>query len=89
MSENNENQRTSISNAGSIEEIADYWDSNSLADHWDKTHEVEFEVHAPRRVTLEPDVFARLREQAETSGLSLATLANVWLKERLTENKTA
>ncbi len=89
MSENKDNQRTSISNAGSLEEIADYWDTHSLADHWEKTHEVDFEVRAPRRITLEPDVYARLQEQAETSGVPLATLANLWLKERLGRDQAA
>ena len=90
MSENSDNQRTtSISNAGSIEEIAEYWDNHSLADHWEQTHEVDFEVRAPRRITLEPDVYTRLEEQAKTSGVPLATLANLWLKERLAGDKAA
>jgi hypothetical protein len=55
----NHNQRSSISNARSPEEIGEYWDSHSLADHWDETHEVEFEVRAPHRITLEPEVYAR------------------------------
>jgi len=89
MSKNNHKQRTSISNAGSIEEIAEYWDNHSLTDHWDKTHDVDFEVRTPRRITLEPEVYTRLEEQAKTSGVPLATLANSWLKERLTGDKTA
>jgi hypothetical protein len=89
LSENSDNERTSISKAGSIEEIADYWDNHSLADHWDKTHEVEFEVRAPRRITLEPDVYARLQEQAEISGVPLTTLANLWLSEKLSGDKAA
>ena len=51
-SENNDTQRSNISKGGSLEEIADYWDTHSLADHWEQTHEVEFEVRAPRRITL-------------------------------------
>jgi hypothetical protein len=89
MIENNNDQRSSISNASSPEEIAEYWDSHSLADHWDQTHEADFEVRAPRRITIEPDVYARLQEQAETTGVPLATLANSWLKERLTDDKAA
>jgi hypothetical protein len=83
MSENNDDQRSSISNARSTQEIGEYWDSHSLADHWDQTYEVEFEIRAPHRVTLEPEVYARLEEQAESQGVSLATLANSWLKEKL------
>ena len=37
-------QKSSISKAHTLEEIADYWDSHSLDNHWDQTHEVEFEV---------------------------------------------
>lgn len=42
-----------ISKARTIEEIADFWDTHSLADYWDQTHEVEFEVRVQkeRRVT--------------------------------------
>ena len=89
MSENNDDRRSSISNARSSEEIGEYWDSHSLADHWEQTHEVEFEIRAPHRITLEPEVYARLQEQAETSGVPLAALANSWLKDRLTGDKAA
>lgn len=89
MSENNNNQRSSISNANSREEIGEYWDSHSLADHWDQTHEVEFEIRAPHRITLEPEVYARLEEQAESQGVSLVALANAWLKEKLSGEKAA
>ena len=43
---NDEPQRTSISKARTLEEIADFWDTHSLADYWDQTHEVAFEVSA-------------------------------------------
>lgn len=46
MNENNDDRRTSISNASSSEEIGEYWDSHCLADYWDQTHEVEFEIRA-------------------------------------------
>ncbi len=48
MNRDDYNQRTSISNARSIEEIADYWDTHSFSDHWDQTHEVEFEIREGR-----------------------------------------
>ena len=89
MSENKNDQRSSISNARSPEEIGEYWDSHSLADHWDQTHEVEFEIRAPHRITLDPEIYARLEELAESRGVSLATLANSWLKEKLSGDKAA
>ena len=89
MSEGKNDQRSGISNARSPEEIGEYWDSHSLADHWDQTHEVEFEIRAPHRITLDPEIYVRLEEQAESRGVSLATLANSWLKEKLSGDKAA
>jgi hypothetical protein len=89
MSENNNDQLSSISKVRTSEEIGEYWDSHSLADHWDQTHEVEFEIRAPHRITLDPEVYVRLEEQAERQGVSLATLANSWLKEKLSDDRAA
>jgi len=46
MNKDNKSKQTSISKAGSLEEIAEFWDTHSLADYWDQTHEFEFEVRA-------------------------------------------
>jgi len=66
ISESDDTQLTSISKARTLEEIAEFWDTHSLADYWDETHAVEFEVRAERRrrITLDPDVYARLEAQA-------------------------
>lgn len=55
MVENSPNEKSNISKVRTQEEIADYWDSHSLADHWDQTHEVEFDVRAqrPRRIAID------------------------------------
>ncbi len=85
MSENNAAAMTSISKATTLEEIADFWDAHSLADYWDQTYEVEFEVNAERRrrVTLDPEIYVKLETQARRRGLTLETLVNLWLFERL------
>jgi hypothetical protein len=49
MSEDDEVQGTSITQAHILEEIADFWDVHSLDDYWDQTREVEFEVRAKQR----------------------------------------
>ena len=85
MKENNDTKTSSISKGRSLEEIAEYWDTHSLADHWEQTHEVEFEVRAPRRITLDPKVYEKLQELARIRGVSLAALVNSWLNERLTD----
>jgi len=85
MNKGNDTQLTSISKARTTEEIADFWDTHSLADYWDQTHEVEFEVRIKhrRRVTLTPEVYARVEAQARKSGVLPETLINLWLVERL------
>jgi hypothetical protein len=85
MSDSRHENLTSISEARRMEEIGNFWDEHSLADFWDKTHEVEFEVRAKRRrrVTLEPEVYQRIEEQARARGIAPETLVNVWLVERL------
>lgn len=85
MSENDESQVTSICKARTLEEIAEFWDTHSLADYWDQTHEVEFEVTAKRRrrVTLDPDIYAQLETQAQARGILSETLVNLWLAEKL------
>ena len=89
MKESKDAQVTSISKAQTLEEIADFWDTHSLADYWDQTHEVEFEVRAKRRrrVTLTPEVYEKVEAQARVQGVLPETLVNLWLAERLQEVK--
>jgi hypothetical protein len=69
----------------SVEEAADFWDTHSLADYWDQVHEVEIEVraHRRRRVTLDPDIWDQIVNQARIRGVSPETLVNLWLMERV------
>lgn len=85
MSESKDPQRTSISQAASVGEIGEFWDTHSLADHWDETHEVDIEVRAERRrrITLAPDVYTKIETQARRKGIRPETLVNLWLVERL------
>jgi hypothetical protein len=86
MNENSDTKKSSISKASTPEEISDYWDSHSLADHWEQTHEVEFKVRAqrPLRITVDPQIYEQLKEQARTQGVTPETLVNQWLSEHLT-----
>jgi hypothetical protein len=68
----------------SIEAAGDFWDTHSLSDYWDQTHGVEIEMRARRRrrVTLDPEVWERIVDQARARGVSPETLVNLWLMER-------
>ncbi|MGH9838367.1 MAG: CopG family antitoxin [Blastocatellia bacterium] len=91
MSENSNAQLTSISKAGSVEEIAEFWDTHSLDDYWDQTHEVEIEVRAVRRrrITIDPEVYEQVEAEARTRGVLPETLVNLWLMDRLQEAKVS
>ncbi len=76
--------KSSVSGASSPEEIGEFWDAHSLGDY-PKIREVNFEVHARRRhrVTLDPDLYDQVESEARIRGVSIETLANRWLTERL------
>ena len=78
---------TDISQVKSIGEIAEFWDTHSVADYWDQTYEVNFEVRARRRqrVTLDPEAFEKIGTRARERGILSETLVNLWLAERLHE----
>jgi predicted HicB family RNase H-like nuclease len=72
----------------SIEEAAEFWDSHDLADYWDLTRKAHFEVDIQQRsfvVALEAELAKKLAACAHAQGVSLETLINVWLTEKLAE----
>ncbi len=84
-----ENKKTEISNARTLEEIGDFWDTHSLNDYWDKTREAEFEVRAERRrrITVEPQIYKQIEAEARVRGVVPETLINLWLAEKLQLSK--
>lgn len=91
MKEMDNTEHTTISKAQTLDEIADFWDARSLSDHWDETHEAHIEVRAKRRrrVTLDPELYSEIEAQARTRGISPETLVNLWLAERLKNERAA
>ncbi|HEY84780.1 MAG TPA: hypothetical protein G4N96_06690 [Chloroflexi bacterium] len=81
----NENNLTSISQASSIAEIADFRDTHDAVDYDDQTHKVEMEFDLQSRrhyIAIDPDLLSRLRQVARSRGISLESLANLWLQKR-------
>ncbi len=73
----------------SYEEMAEFWDNNSLADYWDQTEPAEFEFspQARRRymVPLDRNLLLRLRPIANKRGLGLESIVNLLIEQRLRE----
>lgn len=74
-----------------LEEIAEFWDTHSTADYDEVTHEAHFEVRLHQgnghshHVNLLPALSETLEALAESRGVSLETLVNVWLTEKVLE----
>ena len=87
MNESDKPQMTSISKAQTIEEIAEFWDTHSLADTWDDTEaaDVEFAPVLGRHmlVPVDPDLLLRVQRAAQKRGLSLESLVNLSLEQRM------
>lgn len=73
----------------SYAEMAEFWDSHSLADYWDQTEPAEFQIapDARRRylVAVDPDLLQRAQRVARTRGLSTESLINLLLEQRVRE----
>jgi len=83
------NNKTSISKAGTSEEIGEFWDNHSLADYWDQTKEVEFEIRATRRhrATIDPELYKKITSCSHKRGILAETLINLWLTEKVKESE--
>lgn len=68
----------------SLEEAADFWDMHSVADYPSEVVDVEFDLQGARKyVAIDTEVLSQLEHRARDRGISLETLVNLWLQERL------
>lgn len=77
---------SSISGSRTLEEMAEFWDTHSLADFDDQTCEVamSFDPAARRTVvTIEPELMLDIAQLARTRNVSTQTLINVWLRQQV------
>ena len=70
--------------AMSIEEASEFWDAHSVADFPSRVVEMEYapEGHTTF-VAIEDGLVNRLTREARERGVSVETLVNLWLQERL------
>jgi len=83
--------RSSLSKAKSYKEIGDFWDTHDLSDFWDKTKQAEFDVDIKSEITyyaLDKTLSERIQAIAQKRGISSDTLINLWLQEKLQEQKS-
>ncbi|MBX3055161.1 MAG: hypothetical protein KF770_01695 [Anaerolineae bacterium] len=81
-----ESNKSTLSQAQSLAEMADFWDTHDATEFDDQTYEVDMEFDLKTRrhyIAIDPDLLIRLRSEAKHRGLSAESLANLWLQERL------
>ena len=84
--------KSSISQAQSYQEIGEFWDTHDVTDYWEQTEPVEFEVEIRSEVkycALEPELADKVEHIAWQKGISVETLINLWVNEKITQEMTA
>ncbi len=84
--------RSSVSQAGSYQEIGEFWDTRNLSDYWEQTEPAEFSVDIRSSAIyypVESNLAARLKSVAGQRGVSAETLLNLWLQEKMAEETHA
>ena len=67
-----------------VEDSAEFWDSHSVADYPTEVVDLEFELHGSSRyIAIDGELLSQLESRAAERGISLETLVNLWLQERL------
>src|ERR1039458_5060203 len=74
--------------SASDRDVAEFWDTHSVADYWNELEPVEMKASkpAPRQVItlrLDPKAAEALQALARRRGTNYSTLVRAWLAERL------
>ena len=69
----------------SIEEASEFWDDHSVADFPSRVVEMEYTPEGRTTfVAIEDRLLGRLTAEAREQGVSVETLVNLWVQEKLT-----
>ncbi len=80
-----ENKTDPIPDEMAIEEASEFWDTHSVADYPSRV--VQFEFSPEERITfvaVANELMSQLEKRAKETGVSIETLVNLWIQEKLT-----
>jgi len=69
-----------------VKAASDFWDKHDITDYWDDTKEVKFGASLkkePKYIALEESIAKKALAVAKEKHVSIETLVNLWLKEKL------
>lgn len=84
--------KSSVSEATTYKEIGEFWDTHDLSEFWDKTKDASFEVNIESEVTyyaVDRVLSEKIQAIAQKRGVTADTLINLWVQEKLQEQKTS
>ena len=78
-----ENRLSSISKTITPQEMGKFWDVHDFTPFDTDAPDIEFTISCT--VSIEPDLLSAVEQQAHKRGISIETLVNLWLQEKLAE----
>jgi len=78
------NRKNQVPNNMTIEQASEFWDNHSVADY--PSHVIKLKYIPGEHTTfvaIENDLLIPLEKQAKEHGVSIETLVNSWIQERL------
>lgn len=79
-----ENKIDPIPDHMTVNEASEFWDTHSIADY--PSNIVQLEYKPEERITfvaISNDLLGKLKNKAKKSGISMETLVNLWIQEKL------
>jgi hypothetical protein len=76
--------KSSISKTDNLEKMGEFWDKHDFTE-FDDPNAPDVKFRMAVAVPVEPDLLTDIEELARRRGISLETLVNLWLKEKLVE----
>lgn len=82
------NKKSSVSKANSIDKMGAFWDAHDFTD-FDDANALDADFQIACAVPVEPELLSSVEEQARLRGVSVETLVNLWLQQKLVEQHAA
>jgi hypothetical protein len=83
--------KSTLSKAASYREIGAFWDTHDLGEFWDETKPARVSVSVEPEADyygVDHELSEKLLKLADRRGVSVQTLVNLWLQEKLSVTKS-
>jgi hypothetical protein len=78
------NKHSSVSQADTLEKMGEFWDAHDFTE-FDRPELPDVEFQVACAVPIEPALLSLVEKQARLRGVTVETLVNLWLQQKLDE----